>query len=231
MKTVIEAQSISKTFVRGSEEVHAVRDVSLSVAEGEFLAVVGTSGSGKTTLVNILGCLDTPTSGTLSIGGERIFGEGLNPSERVLTRIRRRHFGYVFQKFFLIPTLCVAENIALQSVFDSSVDASPARVREVADLLGLSHRLTHLPRELSGGEMQRVAIARALMGHPKVLIADEPTGNLDSARTDEVRRLFLDLAHRAGVAIVMVTHDDDFAAAADRIIRLRDGRLWTADGT
>lgn len=225
MKTVIEAKELSKTFVRGREEVQAVCGVSLSVAAGEFVAVTGPSGSGKTTLVNILGCLDTPTSGVLTVGGETVFAEGKNPSERTLTLLRRRHFGYIFQKFFLLPTLTVAENIALPSTFDESCDASDERIRETAELLGLSHRLDHLPRELSGGEMQRVAIARALVGRPQVLIADEPTGNLDSARTNEIRNLFLDLAHQQGVAIVMVTHNDDFAASADRIVRLRDGRI------
>ena len=223
--TLISAEHLSKIYRRGNEDVKALNDVSLQIERGETLAVVGPSGSGKTTLVNILGCLDNPTAGTLTVDGTAIFKDGNTLSEKKLTLIRRKLFGYVFQKFFLIPTLTVLENILLPSVFDADFAADDKRAAELAEMLGLAHRLNHLPAELSGGEMQRVAVARALIGKPQVLIADEPTGNLDSKRTEEIKELLLNLNKRENLTIVVVTHNLEFAKNADRVLTISDGRL------
>lgn len=223
--TLISAEHLSKIYRRGNEDVKALNDVSLQIGQGEMLAVVGPSGSGKTTLVNILGCLDNPTAGTLTVDGTTIFKDGNTLSEKKLTLIRRKLFGYVFQKFFLIPTLTVRENILLPSVFDADFAADDKRAAELAEMLGVEHRLNHLPAELSGGEMQRVAIARALIGKPQVLIADEPTGNLDSKRTEEIKELLLNLNKRENLTIVVVTHNLEFAKTADRILTISDGRI------
>lgn len=222
---LITAEHLSKLYRRGNEDVKALNDVSLQIERGETVAVVGPSGSGKTTLVNILGCLDNPTSGTLTVDGAEIFKDGVTLSEKKLTLVRRKLFGYVFQKFFLIPTLTVRENILLPSVFDADFTADETRVRELAEMLGVAHRLNHLPAELSGGEMQRVAIARALIGKPQVLIADEPTGNLDSKRTEEIKELLLRLNKQENLTIVVVTHNLEFAKNADRILTISDGEL------
>lgn len=222
---LITAEHLSKLYRRGNEDVKALNDVSLQIERGETVAVVGPSGSGKTTLVNILGCLDNPTSGTLTVDGAAIFKDGVALSEKKLTLVRRKLFGYVFQKFFLIPTLTVRENILLPSVFDADFTADETRVRELAEMLGVAHRLNHLPAELSGGEMQRVAIARALIGKPQVLIADEPTGNLDSKRTEEIKELLLRLNKQENLTIVVVTHNLEFAQNADRILTISDGKL------
>lgn len=222
---LITAEHLSKLYRRGNEDVKALNDVSLQIKRGETVAVVGPSGSGKTTLVNILGCLDNPTSGTLTVDGAAIFKDGVALSEKKLTLIRRKLFGYVFQKFFLIPTLTVRENILLPSVFDADFTADETRVKELAEMLGVAHRLNHLPAELSGGEMQRVAIARALIGKPQVLIADEPTGNLDSKRTEEIKELLLRLNKQENLTIVVVTHNLEFAQNADRILTISDGEL------
>lgn len=223
--TLISAEHLSKIYRRGNEDVKALNDVSLQIERGETVAVVGPSGSGKTTLVNILGCLDNPTAGTLTVDGTTIFKDGNTLSEKKLTLIRRKLFGYVFQKFFLIPTLTVRENILLPSVFDADFAADDKRAAELAEMLGVAHRLNHLPAELSGGEMQRVAIARALIGKPQVLIADEPTGNLDSKRTEEIKELLLNLNKQERLTIIVVTHNLEFAKTADRILTISDGRI------
>ncbi len=223
--TLISAEHLSKIYRRGNEDVKALNDVSLQIGQGEMLAVVGPSGSGKTTLVNILGCLDNPTAGTLTVDGTTIFKDGNTLSEKKLTLIRRKLFGYVFQKFFLIPTLTVRENILLPSVFDADFAADDKRAAELAEMLGVAHRLNHLPAELSGGEMQRVAIARALIGKPQVLVADEPTGNLDSKRTEEIKELLLNLNKQERLTIIVVTHNLEFAKTADRILTISDGRI------
>lgn len=222
---IITAEHLSKTYRRGNEDVKALNDVSLQIERGETVAVVGPSGSGKTTLVNILGCLDNPTAGTLTVDGTTIFKDGNTLSEKKLTLIRRKLFGYVFQKFFLIPTLTVRENIMLPSVFDADFAADEQRVSELAEMLGVAHRLNHLPAELSGGEMQRVAIARALIGKPQVLVADEPTGNLDSKRTEEIKDLLLSLNKQESLTIIVVTHNLEFAKTAGRILTISDGRI------
>jgi putative ABC transport system ATP-binding protein len=220
---LISAKDLRKTYRRGSEEVRAVDGVSIEIKEGEMTAIIGPSGSGKTTLLNMLGCLDNPTSGTLRVGGELVFGGHRELPEGELTLVRRRFYGYVFQKFYLVPTLSVLENIMLPGAFYSADPAwDPV---ELMKLLGLERRAEHLPGELSGGEMQRVAIARALINRPKVMLADEPTGNLDSRRAGEIKDILKELAGK-GVAVLMVTHNLDLAKAADRTLEIRDGKVY-----
>ena len=224
MSNIIEAQNLHKIYYRGAENVTAVDDVSLSVRKGEFVSFVGASGSGKTTLLHLLGCLDNPSSGTLSISEEVVFSANKSISEAKLTRIRRNNFGYIFQKFYLIPTLTVKENILLPYAFYKSPQAT-ANVLDLAERLGLSHRLSHLPKELSGGEMQRVAIARALVNKPAILLADEPTGNLDSTRSQEIADILQELNLKDGITIILVTHNPALAEIAHRSIMLKDGRI------
>ena len=222
---VIRATDLSKVYRRGSEEVRAVDGVSFEAAAGELVAITGPSGSGKTTLLNMIGCLDNPTDGSLSVGGRQVFGGPKELSEKDLTLIRRELFGYVFQKFYLIPTLTVEENIMLPGAFYRAPEAKDAQA--VMKLLGIERRSGHLPGELSGGEMQRVAIARALINAPKVLLADEPTGSLDSRRTEEIREILRGLAGQ-GITVVMVTHNVELARSADRRLEIRDGKIHTA---
>jgi putative ABC transport system ATP-binding protein len=220
----IDAKRLTKIYTRGIEQVHAVNNVSLEIQSGEFVSVVGPSGSGKTTLINILGCLDNPTSGQLAIDGQAIFDEGKTLSERQLTRIRRNLFGYIFQKFYLIPTLNVAENIMLPFAFYRK-EGSEENVSRLLNMLGIEKRKNHLPGQLSGGEMQRVAIARALVNSPRILLADEPTGNLDTARSDEIGQVLSGLNQKEGLTIILVTHNPKLAQTAHRIIELYDGRV------
>jgi putative ABC transport system ATP-binding protein len=221
----IEAYHLMKLFRLGSEEIAAVNDVTLSVKEGEFVAFIGPSGSGKTTLINILGCLDNPSSGQLVLGGRSIFDQGKTLSEAELTRIRREIFGYIFQKFYLIPTLTVLENVVLPFTFYRKPGAE-SEVAKVLRLLGIDHRQGHLPGQISGGEMQRVAIARALVNRPKILLADEPTGNLDTKRSEEIGQILKELNQKEGLTIVLVTHNPSLANRAHRVIELRDGRIY-----
>jgi len=221
---MLEARNLTKVYQRGSEEVVALEGISLKVRRGEFLAFVGPSGSGKTTLVNILGCLDNPTSGLLRLRGRDVFCEGKRLPESRLTKIRREVFGYVFQKFYLVPTLTVAENIALPFAFFRKPGSLPDPM-EAAKLLGLEKRLNHKPGQLSGGEMQRAAIARALVNNPEIILADEPTGNLDTARCREIGRALERLNREKGLTILLVTHNLELARSAQRVLELRDGRL------
>jgi putative ABC transport system ATP-binding protein len=223
MANLIEAKELTRIYRRGTEEVAALNKVSFDVPEGSIVSIIGQSGSGKTTLVNVLGCLDNPTSGELKIDGADIFQKGLELSETRLTIIRRKFFGYVFQKFFLIPTLTVRENILLPGVFQSSLKGNEENLDGIMDMLGIAKRKDHLPTQLSGGEMQRVAIARALINNPKILIADEPTGNLDSKRSDEIKDLIVHLNKTKGITILLVTHNPDFAKIGDMTIELSDG--------
>ncbi|MCU0244042.1 MAG: ABC transporter ATP-binding protein [Acidobacteria bacterium] len=223
----IEAEDLRRVYRRGTEEVAAVDGVSLTVGRGEFLSVVGPSGSGKTTLVNVLGCLDNPTSGRLVLDGRAVFENGRGLSEARLTRVRREVFGYVFQKFYLVPTLTVLENVVLPFTFYRKPGAG-GDVEGLLARLGLDKRARHLPGQLSGGEMQRVAIARALVNRPAILLADEPTGNLDTARSEEIGALLKDLNAREGLTVVLVTHNPRLAALADRTVELRDGRVHPA---
>jgi len=220
----IEAADLRRVYVRGAERIAAVDGISLTVEKGEFIAVVGPSGSGKTTLINILGCLDNPTSGRLVLEGREVFNDGKALSEAKLTRTRREIFGYIFQKFYLISTLTVLENVILPFTFYRKPGAE-ADVTGVLRLLGIDHRAGHLPGQLSGGEMQRVAIARALVNRPQILLADEPTGNLDTKRSEEIGAILKDLNKRTGLTVILVTHNPTLARAARRTVELRDGRV------
>ncbi len=215
--SIIETTGICKTYRRGSEDVCAVRGVDLTIESGEFVSIVGPSGAGKTALMNILGCLDTPTSGTLSINGVPVTGK----KEAELVKIRREHIGFVFQQFLLIPTLTVAENVGLPLIF-AGKPYDGKKVEAILGRVGLSHRAGHLPSELSGGEMQRVAIGRALVNDPRILLADEPTGNLDSVTADGIYQLFDEL-HAQGITVIVVTHNRELAKRAGRVITIQDG--------
>ncbi|MBW6513248.1 MAG: ABC transporter ATP-binding protein [Candidatus Syntrophosphaera sp.] len=222
--SIITATNLSKTYLRGAEEIRAVDGVDIAIEAGEFVSFMGPSGSGKTTLLHLLGCLDNPSGGDLSVAGRIVFTDGKAMPERELTRIRRDTFGYIFQKFYLIPTLTVKENILLPFAFRTGRTGN-AEVAGIASSLGLEQRLNHLPKEISGGEMQRVAIARALISDPKIILADEPTGNLDSKRSDEIADILADLNRSRGISIILVTHNPAVAARAGRMIELRDGKL------
>ncbi|WP_420208697.1 ABC transporter ATP-binding protein [Candidatus Electronema sp. JC] len=223
--TAIAARNLSKVYRRGTEEVLAVNNVSLEIQTGEYVAFIGPSGSGKTTLINILGCLDNPSSGGLDIAGRPVFGQGRPLSERELTKLRRELFGYIFQKFYLIPTLNVLENVLLPCTFYSKDNGAEERAAELLRSLGMDKRMRHLPGQLSGGEMQRVAIARSLINRPQILLADEPTGNLDSARSHEISAVLQELNQRDGLTVILVTHNPELAKTAHRIVELRDGRV------
>lgn len=215
---VVEAQSLARTYRRGSEEVHALRWVSFRIQPGEFVALLGPSGAGKSTLLNLVGCMDSPTAGQLRLAGRAV--EGLGDAER--TKVRRHQIGFVFQHFGLVPTLTVEENVTLPTLFAGGANAAP--VGELLERVGLSTRRRHRPHELSGGEMQRVAIARALVNRPALLIADEPTGNLDSVTGDSIIALFREL-NSAGLTILAATHNAALAAAAGRQLVIQDGQL------
>jgi len=224
-KKVLEADHLVKIYRRGSEEIAAVNDISLSVKTGEFVSFVGPSGSGKTTLINILGCLDNPSSGRLVLAGRTVVDHGEALSEASLTKIRREIFGYIFQKFYLIPTLTVIENVMLPFTFYKKPGAEK-EVERILKLMGIDHRKEHLPSQISGGEMQRVAIARALVNRPSIILADEPTGNLDTRRSQEIGDLLKGLNQKEGLTIILVTHNLALAKMADRIIELRDGKIY-----
>ena len=219
MNNVIELTDVTKGYRRGNETVRAVAGVALTIASGEFVALVGPSGSGKTTLLNLIGCVDKPDGGTLRI--DSIDATRLN--ERELTSIRANKIGFVFQQFFLLPTLTALENVQLPALFLHNGDKSK-RAAELLDRVHLSGRAHHLPAQLSGGEMQRVAIARALINEPTILLADEPTGNLDSQNAEAILEIFREL-NAGGLTIVMVTHNLALAHCARRVIELRDGRI------
>lgn len=219
MNSIVELTEVSKTYRRGSETITAVNGVTLSVPAGDFVAIVGPSGSGKTTLLNLIGCVDKPDSGRIHLDGTEISGL----SERDLTRLRAQKIGFVFQQFFLLPTLTVEENVLLPTLFSRHPDKSE-RVAELLDRVQLKGRAKHLPSQLSGGEMQRVAIARALINEPRILLADEPTGNLDSHNAQVVLAIFREL-NASGLTILMVTHNADLARQANRTIVLRDGKI------
>jgi putative ABC transport system ATP-binding protein len=214
--------NVTKSFRQGGLEILAVCELDLTISAGEFVAVAGPSGSGKTTLLQLLGALDRPTRGELLFEGRDLARE----SSSSLTKLRRETIGFVFQQFNLIPTLTAAENIeaALAPTHRSASERRSA-VAGVLDAVGLADRASHLPSELSGGEQQRVAIARALVNEPRVVLADEPTGNLDSATGQEIVSLLRTLSSRRGETIVLITHNPEVAARADRVVRLADGRL------
>lgn len=215
---MIQTIDLKKSFPRGDETVHALNGVSLDIIKGEFLSIVGSSGSGKTTFLNIISALDKPSSGKLIIEGVDISSY----PERKLIAVRRKYFGFIFQYFFLIPTLTVSENIQLPLMF-AGVKKTDKQIMELLAKVGISERKNHLPGQLSGGEMQRVAIARALVNDPEIVVADEPTGNLDSTNSQKIFDLFRTLNKELGVTIICATHNLDLANQSDRIVHLKDG--------
>jgi putative ABC transport system ATP-binding protein len=219
---VIHTQGLVKIYTMGTTEVRALRGIDLTVARGEFVAVMGASGSGKSTLMNILGCLDVPTEGTYDLDGERTNGLDKN----ALADIRNRKIGFVFQGFNLLARTAAVENVELPLLYDRSGKkiASRKAALEALDRVGLSERAHHMPNELSGGQQQRVAIARALVTQPALLLADEPTGNLDSRTSVEVLALFQQL-NEQGITIILVTHERDIARYTKRVVELRDGHV------
>jgi putative ABC transport system ATP-binding protein len=223
MSGIIEARGLCKVYRRGREEIQALKNVDFCLEAGEFVSIIGPSGSGKTALLNMLGCLDTPSSGSLRLNGIEISGQ----KERDLVKIRRENIGFVFQQFYLMPTLTARENIELPLLF-SRKSGSKKRIEEVLQMVGLADRGDHLPGQLSGGEMQRVAIGRALINDPKIVLADEPTGNLDSATSEMIFGLFSELNKR-GLSLVVVTHNLDLARRAEKMYTLRDGRMVSCE--
>ena len=220
-KEIIRLQEVSKHYHLGNEFIKAVDNVDVTIHKGEFVAVIGPSGSGKSTMMNLIGALDLATTGDIFLDGINI--EKLTESE--LAVLRGKKIGFVFQTFNLIPTLTALENVILPMIFQGKPSEERThRAEELLEKMGLSKRINHLPSELSGGEKQRVAIARALANDPEVILADEPTGNLDSKRKQEIAQMFLDLS-KEGKTIILVTHDTEVAHFADKIYQLKDGRI------
>ncbi len=218
---VIKLVNITKTYQMGAEEVHALRGVSLEIARNEYVAIMGPSGSGKSTLMNIIGCLDTPTAGLYELNNVNV--SDMNDNE--LAKIRNKEIGFVFQTFNLLARSDVLHNVELPLIYGGVGSAERKRMaREALLRVGLGDRMTHKPNELSGGQRQRVAVARALVTRPSILLADEPTGNLDSKTGEEIMGLFEDL-HREGNTIILVTHEADIAAHAHRVVRIHDGKI------
>lgn len=220
---IIEIRDLRKIYRVGEVEVAALRGANLQVARGEFVAIVGPSGSGKSTLFHILGGLTPPTSGTVHIDGQDL----LAMSDADRTNLRKRTVGFVFQKYNLLPTLSAADNIEIARDIAGNKAAADDSFKQALELLGISKRLHHKPRAMSGGEQQRVAIARAIVNHPAILLADEPTGNLDTENSTAVLHLMRDLNDRLGQTILMITHNPEAAEFAHRIVSMRDGRVET----
>jgi putative ABC transport system ATP-binding protein len=218
---LVELRNVSKIYLLGEEEIRALDDVSLDIGEGEFISIIGPSGSGKSTLMHILGCLDSPTKGTIQLDGVMI----QHATARQLASIRNRKIGFVFQFFNLLPKLSVLQNVELPMIY-SGVSGKERRERalEALELVDLANRARHRPSQLSGGQQQRAAIARALVNHPRIVFADEPTGNLDSHTGDAILQLFRKLSQE-GRTIVLVTHDPEIAAVTPRRIEIRDGKI------
>jgi putative ABC transport system ATP-binding protein len=218
---VIDIKDLTKTYIMGEQTVRALRGVSLQIEKNEYVALMGPSGSGKSTLMNMLGCLDTPSSGSYVLNGADVS----RLSDDELAGIRNKEIGFVFQTFNLIPRISALDNVALPLVYAGmSGSKRKARAREVLESVGLGTRVDHRPNELSGGQRQRVAVARALVNSPSIILADEPTGNLDSKTSIEIMALFEEI-HRQGNTVILVTHEPDIAAHAHRIVRLRDGLI------
>ena len=221
MEPIIQLKDISKTYKMGDSEVHALVDIDLTIERGDFLVIVGPSGSGKSTMMNLVGALDFASEGDIFLDGQDI--EHLEESD--LAQVRGKKIGFVFQTFNLIPTLNAIENIALPMIFQGvSKEERVKRAEKILNQVKLSHRRTHLPNELSGGERQRVAIGRALANHPEVILADEPTGNLDTKTGLEIIKLFTEL-NKKGKTIIIVTHDLDLVKYAQKVLKIRDGRI------
>lgn len=218
---LIHALDLRKTYVVGDQVVHALDGLNLDIHANEYVALMGPSGSGKSTLMNMLGCLDSPTSGSYMLNGQDVS----RLEDDALADIRNREIGFVFQTFNLLPRYTALENVALPMVYAGIGKAERmARAEEVLHQVGLGDRMDHRPNELSGGQRQRVAVGRALVMKPSIILADEPTGNLDSSTSSEVMELFGDI-HKAGNTVILVTHEEDIAACAHRTVRLRDGRV------
>jgi putative ABC transport system ATP-binding protein len=221
VSAIIRIVDLARSYDMGTERVHALRGVTLEIPRNEYVAIMGPSGSGKSTMMNLLGCLDTPTSGEYWLNGVEVS----RLSDNELARVRNREIGFVFQTFNLLPRATALHNVELPLVYaGASARERRGRAEEALARVGLSHRLHHKPNELSGGQRQRVAIARALVNRPSILLADEPTGNLDSVTSEEIMRVFADL-HADGQTVVMVTHEPDIAARAQRVVVLRDGQV------
>lgn len=217
---ILKVENLFKTYGKGENKVEALKNINLSVNKGEFVAIVGASGSGKSTLLHLLGGLDRPTSGKVMIDGENIY----NYKENRLAVFRRRKIGFVFQFFNLIPVLDVEENISLPALLDND-KVDEVYLNEIIKMLGLEDRRRHLPSELSGGQQQRVSIGRALLNKPSIILADEPTGNLDSKNSKEVVELLKYTAKKYNQTLVLITHDINIASTADRIVTIRDGQI------
>lgn len=218
--TILDGQRITKTFSIGDREIHILNDVSLQVNEGEFVVIRGTSGSGKTTLLSIISGLDRPTSGTISLAGTDITAL----DEDQLAEIRNRVSGFVFQAFHLIPSLNAFENVSFPAELSGDSEAS-AKAEKLLDRVGLWSRRSNFPSQLSGGEKQRVALCRALINNPRIIFADEPTGNLDSRNSDEIVRLLLEMRQEWNTTLIMATHSPEISAMAERVVYLHDGKI------
>lgn len=220
-KTIIDIEKIAKVYQMGTQQVHALREITLNIRENEYLAIMGPSGSGKSTLMNILGCLDTPSDGKYLFSDENV--RDMNDDE--LASIRNKKIGFVFQTFNLLARASAVKNVELPLVYGGiSATLRKERAESALEKVGLADRMTHKPNELSGGQRQRVAIARALVNDPEIILADEPTGNLDSKTGEDIMKLFKEL-HNSGNTIILVTHEEEIARHANRIIRLRDGLI------
>ena len=218
-RPLIDIYQITKQYVMGAEVIHALAGVDLAIQKNEYLALMGPSGSGKSTLMNILGCLDTPSAGEYYLNNQLVS----KMQDNQLAEVRNREIGFVFQTFNLLPRLNALENVALPLIYSGqSAGKRQKKAEEVLGLVGLKDRMKHKPNELSGGQRQRVAVARALVNNPSIILADEPTGNLDTKTSIEIMQIF-ELIHQEGNTVILVTHEEDIAAHAHRIVRLRDG--------
>ena len=219
-KTAIKATGLTKVYIRGTEEVYAVNNIDLEINDGDFVALMGPSGSGKTTLLDLIGCLDNVSSGRLEVFGKDVS----KAKESNLVGLRRGHIGFIFQEFLLIPTLTAIENVEL-SLYFARQPQDRKKLINLFEKVGLAHRIDHLPKEMSGGERQRVAIARALAVSPKFLIADEPTGNLDTKSSQEIFNIFKKINKEESLTMILATHNPRLGSQADRIIYLKDGKI------
>ena len=224
---VVQTRNLTKEYPLGRQSVKALKGINLQLKRGDFALLLGPSGAGKTTTLNLLGCLDRPTSGELTVAGQAVLNNGRGLGESQLDRMRREHIGLVFTEFFLLPTLTATQNVYLPMLWQGKPDSG--RAEELLRAVGLGHRLTHRPPELSGGEMQRVAIARALVNEPDLLLADEPTGNLDTKTRDEILEVLHRLNEERGLTVLIASHDTELANQVPRVIRLEDGQLLDGD--